>query len=259
MAPPRLLAIANSTDFAVTLFDPDTLEKKNTIEVSRGPQDLAFSPDGKMLYIAGTLQGHLFFYDVESQKIVEKLELDRKPRRVIVDPDNGNIYVLIALAASLEGGEVLVIDPKQRKVIKQIPVDESPQAIAQGYNNKYLVVATFDNSMIEIIDRDSLEVIKRFSSETGMGLAVHPTKPLAYSTASFDDEIHVIDLESGEITKTITGGQWPTYPELSSDGRYLYIPHEESDSLVKLDTETYKVLEKIAVGQEPIEVLVYNR
>lgn len=256
---PRLLAVANSTDFGVTLFDPDTLEKKGAIETSRGPQDLVFSKDGKRLLVISPLEWTLHTIDVDEMKVVgEPFKFKNKPRRILLSPDGKKLYVLMVVGGDGTGANVTVMDSESFEIEKEVEVGRHPQDMALGNNGKTLVTASFDDSMLSVIDTDTLETTGRVPAGTGMGLAVHQSKPIAYSMVSFDDEIQVVDLESGKTLKTFSGGSWPTYPSFDKSGRYLYIPHEESANVVKLDTETNEIVAKIAVGDEPIEVVVYE-
>jgi len=260
---PRLLAVANSTEFGVSFYDVNTYREIAKLDdITRGPDQVKFSPDGKWLYVVGPLDRDLSFIDVDAMKEVgDPLTFgdDKRPSRVIVSDDGSRLYVLVVdFVGNGEGAEVAVVDAKTREILKRIPVGRQPKAMAIGNHGRTLVTASFDDSTLTVIDVPSLEVIKTMDSETGFGLAVHPTKPIAYTMASFDDEFHVMDLESGATIKTISAGQWPTYCAFGPGGRYLYIPHEESDSLVKFDTETNTVVMKIAVGKEPAEVAFYQ-
>ncbi len=258
---PRLLAVAISAGFDVELWDPDTLKKVGEVkDVVRGPQDVVFSRDGKTLFVCGTSGQRVCYIDVDTRtKVGECNVFDARPRRILLSPDGRSLYVLLVSGGDGTKARVAVLDIASRKVTKEIPIEKFPHSMAIGNNDRYLVTDSFDLSKVTVIDIATLEVIAVHDSPTGMGLAVHPTKPLAYPMGSFDDEFHVLDLESGKVLETIRAGGWPTYPEVSPDKRYLYIPHEESDSLVKLDLETHKVVMKSVVGSEPIEVAIYDR
>lgn len=257
---PHLLAVANSTGNGVTFVDADTLEEKGVVQTSRGPQDLVFSSDGKSLFVISPLAFDLQVVDVDTMKVVgEPIRFEKKPRRILLDASGDRLFVLlISLAKGGQGAEVAVLDAKTREVLKRIPVGRQPDGMALGNRGRTLASASFDDSSITVIDTASLEVVATYPARTGMGLAIHPDKPIAYSSESFDDNIQVLDLETGKEITTISAGAWPTYSSFGPDGRYLYVPHEESDSVVVIDTDTNKVVAKIAVGREPIELAVYR-
>jgi YVTN family beta-propeller protein len=255
---PARLAVANGTAYGITVIDPDTLERVGFIETKEPADSLAFSADGKFLYTLSVVSSDVTFIDMDSLAVAgDPVKFPpRQARHLAVDPVDGRIFVLLVTG---EGpAEMTVIDPKTRAVGTKAPADIFPKAFALGNNRRYLVSASFDNSTLTVVDTESMSVIATHPSPTGLGLSVHPTKPIAYTMASFDDEFHIVDLETGKLVKTISAGRYPTYSEFSGDGRYLYIPHEESDSLVKLDTETNEVVAKVVVGKEPVAVAVYE-
>ncbi len=257
---PPLLAVANSTGFGVTLIDPKSLEKKGFVETSRGPQDLVFSRDGKHLFVISPLSFDLQVVDVAAmRRLGEPIKFEKKPRRILSDSKGERIFVLLVGQAEGGGGAaVAVLDANTREILTRIPVGRHPDAMALGNNGETLATTSFDDSTITVIDTGSLEVRATYPALTGMGLAIHPTKPVAYSCESFDDVVQVLDLNTGAEIAKLSAGSWPTFPQFGSEGRYLYVPHEDSDSLVTWDTLTNKVVAKVAVGREPIEVAVYE-
>ncbi len=257
---PRLLAVANSTGSGVTFIDPETLENKQHVATSGGPQDLVFSLDGHFLYVISPTSFDLHVIDVDAMTTVgEPTRFHKKPRRILTDASGKRLFVLLV---DVEGkgtsAEIAVMNAATREIEKRIPVGRHPDAMAIGNKGRTLASASFDDSTISVIDTDTLEVVATHPALTGMGLAIHPDKAIAYSMESFDDVIQILDLETGAEIKTISAGAWPTFPTFGPSGRYLYIPHEDSDSIVKLDTETNEVVAKIAVGREPIEVAIFE-
>lgn len=257
-AAPVYLAVANSTGVGVTLIDPASLATKATIDTG-GPTDhLAFSPDGKLLFALDISAGKIHVIDMESLAIVgDAIKFQpTEARHLEVAPDGSRIYVL---TVDGDKAHIAIVDLPSRTVrAERIEVGVFPKAFALGNKGRTVATASFDHSTISVIDTETLKVTATHDAETGMGIAVHPTKPIAYSMASFDDEFHVVDLETGKTLKTIAAGAFPTYPSFGPEGRFLYIPHEESDSIVKFDTETNTVVNKISVGKGPVAVAVYE-
>ncbi len=255
---PTYLAVANNTAPGITLIDAVTLQQTAVIETEGPTDDVAFSPDGKTLYALHISSGVFSFIDVETRAASgEPLRFGvREPRQFAVEADGKRIFLLLVTG---ESAEIAVVDAKTRKLEeKRISVDSSSKALSLGNQGRSLVAAGFDNSNLTVVDVATLSVTATHDAETGMGVSVHPSKPIAYSMVSFDDEVHVVDLETGETIKTFSAGRFPTYSNFSPDGRYLYVPHEDSDSIVKVDTETNEVVAKMAVGKEPVAVVVFE-
>jgi len=99
---------------------------------------------------------------------------------------------------------------------------------------------------------------RTYAVTTGYGIVVHPTRPLLYSMASFDDEVEVLNLDSGKVAGHFSYGGWPTYSAITRDGRYLYVVHEDSDNVAKIDTATNQLVVKIAVGAQPGNAVIFE-
>ena len=72
-----------------------------------------------------------------------------------------------------------------------------------------------------------------------LGLACHPAlAATAYVSNEKDDSISVIDLDSLEVTDTLTVGMRPRGLLLSSDNKLLYICASDSDRVQVMDLAT---------------------
>ena len=248
-----LIAVANSGRSAVTLIDGASFEVSGTVTVGTGPEYVACSPDGRWLYVTSPFDMTVTVIDVAQRQVAgEPIRFDRKPGQLLGAPDGTRIYV----ALRDENGAVAAIDTTTRQVLATPVVGKSPSGIALNGDGTRLLAASFDDSTISVIDTATLQVIATHESPTGLGLLVHPQRPLAYSLASFDDEITVLDYESGTVVTTIELAQWPTYGAISADGATLYVPNEDSDNLALIDTATNAVTLRIAVGDEPAHALI---
>jgi len=250
-----LLAVANSTASHVTLIDPLALEVRGAVPVGKGPEFVAFSPDGATLYATSHYDRTLTIVDVAQRRAVgDPIAFDRRPGEVVVAPDGGRVYVLLRDP----NGAVVAIDAATRQVVGTVPVGKSPTGIGVSADGRRVFAASFDDSTISVVDTATLAVVATLDAPTGLGLLVHPRKPLLYSLASFEDTVAVVDVEAGKAVASIDVGQWPTYGAISADGRLLFVPNEDSDSLAQIDTQTNAVVLRIAVGDEPAHAVIFG-
>lgn len=251
---PPLLAVANTTGGRVTLIDPGSLEVIRTVEVDDIPEHLVFSTDGKQLYVTLPKAKQLAIIDPDAGVVREKVVLERKPKRLAVSPDGRRLYILFH---STQGG-VGVMDLTTHNVQTVIPTGAFPMDFGISRDGRRLVAASFDEDKVTVIDTESLQPIVTWDVPTGLALVVHPTQPLAYSMEGFDDTVHVLNYETGQVIASFPTGRFPTYSAITADGRYLYVVNEESDHVLKLDTETNERLDRIVVGAEPGNALVVD-
>jgi YVTN family beta-propeller protein len=73
-----------------------------------------------------------------------------------------------------------------------------------------------------------------------------------------ENTVTVLDYQAGKEVAAIEIGDWPTFSAISPDGRFLYIVNEESDNLVKVDTESNQPILRIGVGNEPSDAVLID-
>ena len=253
-ASPPLLAVVNSTGSSVTLMDPVSLEVLGTIPCGKLPDDLVFSRDGTKLFVTSAAESNVYVLDVAKRSTLAALpRFDSRPVRLELSPDGKRLYVL----AKSNKGEVLAVDTTTYEILGRAPAGNNPTDLGISADGKWIVSASFDDMAVSVIDTATMTVVRTFASGTGFGLIVHPTKPIAYSMASFDDEVHVLDYEKGETLAVLSFGNYPTFSAMTPDGRYLYVVQEESDNVAVVDTETNQQVVRIAVGDEPSEAIYF--
>lgn len=249
-ADPPLLAVANGTAAKVTFIDPHALVVLGTANVGRAPESVAFA--GGRLYVASTGDRVIDVLDPATHsRARDAIPTGHKPRRLLAAPDGARVYALLSAGE----GEVLAIDARSGDIAARLVVGGTLRAMALTGDGRYLLVSRFDTDTVIVVDTVSFTPVATHAVTTGYGLLVHPSRPLAYSMASFDDTVFVLDLERGAVVQELGYGQWPTAGTFSPDQRHLYVVQEESDSIAKVDAATHALVIKIAVGSEPVDAV----
>jgi YVTN family beta-propeller protein len=252
---PPLIALANGTGGRVTFIDPVSREQIGTAPVGEAPEDVAFGAGGKLLFVASTADKVVNVLDPDRREPVgDPIVFTDKPRRLAASRDGKRVYVLL----SAKEGKVVAVDTQTRAVEGEVQVGGSIRSLAVTPDGRYLLVGRFDNDTVVSIDTQTMLPVKTYDVGTGYGIVVHPLLPILYSMVSFDDHVEVLNLDSGEIVATFSYGGWPTYSAITSDGQYLYVVHEDSDNVSKVDTATNQLVAKIAVGAEPGNAVIFE-
>ena len=132
------------------------------------------------------------------------------------------------------GGNVVVVDPQQRRVVARIAVGKRPRGIQVSPDHRKVYVA--------------------LSGSPIGGPNVDESK-LPPPDHRFDG-IGVVDLASQKLLTTYQSGADPETFALSHDGRMLYVSNEDVGQLSAVDLTTGKVRATVAVGSEPEGVAV---
>ncbi len=250
-----MVAVANSTARTVTLIDARSLEIVGKVATGKGPEFVACSADGTRLYVTSPYDLTVTVIDVAQRApLGEPIKLALKPGPITLSPDGGRLYVVLRDAQGL----VQAINTASRAVEASAPVGKYPTDVAVSRDGSHVLAPSFDDSTVTVIDAASFKVLGVYPAETGTGLLLHPDRPLAYSMAGMEGIITVLDYQAGKEVAAIECGEWPTHSAMTSDGRFLYVVNEESDNVVKIDTETNKSVTRIAVGNEPSDAVVVD-
>ena len=138
--------------FAINLAGGDVQEGRS----GTGPEGLALSPDGSMLWVANRDDGTVSILDPYTLALQGSLTSGRAPVRVAFTPDGNRAYVVNA-----GEGSVTVFDARARARLGSVPVGLYPLGIAIDIDGTKAYVASTRDDEISIIDLATNNVIER--------------------------------------------------------------------------------------------------
>ena len=189
----------------------------NSVPVGQHPHEMAFSPDGKLLYITdngmmrmehpGNGGNTVSIVDIAAKRRIGVIDLGkyRRPHGIDVDPKTGRLVVSTELPDQL-----LVLDPSRRSVVR-----------------------TFDNK----------------GRQPHM-VTLGPGGKWAYVSNTEPGHVAAINLDSGEL-KVIPTEARPQGSVLSKDGRELYVTNSGAASITVIDTAKNQAIAHIPTGKGP--------
>ncbi len=253
---PPLIAVANSKARFLSLIDPiarETLPEQ--IPTGFGPEAVAFSADGTQLFATNYYDRTVTVSAVDTRALVgDPIAFEGTPRHLLLSPDGK--YMLALLHD--EVGQLAVIDVATRRVERTVPAGRFPNSLVFSPDGKRLFVGSFDTGTATVVDVATWAPGTTFRIESGMGLNVHPTKPLLYNMLNFDGEVLVFDYAAEQVVTKIAVGGSPTQSPMTADGRFLYVVNSEASNLVKVDTESNTTALRIAVGADPQAAVIFE-
>lgn len=139
------LAVSDWAEDAVRLLDAKTLAQTASIPVGSRPNQLVYSPDGR-LFVANS--GSNSVSVISRGAVVETIKTSLDPRdlvgstpdALVLDPHGERLY-----AANADNNDIAVIDtadPKESRVLGFIPTGWYPSALAISSNGRQLFVGT---------------------------------------------------------------------------------------------------------------------
>lgn len=192
-------------------------------EVDRSPVDLAFTPDGRRLFVANQTSGSLSLVDVEDGVVVAEVACGERPAAVVVSPDGR-----YALASATYSGELrrFAIDGSRLEPAGEVRLGFEPRGIAISPQGRWAYVALTAANEVAVVDLAEMCEVERIAvGRWPRYLCLTPDGSRLAVGASGDGGITVVDTQSRQRlydTKFVglNIGQLAT----SADGLYAYFP-----------------------------------
>jgi YVTN family beta-propeller protein len=142
------------------------------------------------------------------------------PFNLEISKDGTKLFIV-----AQESNEILVVDTRERKVIKKIKVGTYPHTIILDSEEKKAYVSNQWSDNVSVINLTTLSVVDTLKTGNGpAGLSLSLDNRFLYIVNSFSSDISVIYLNTGDEKKRFTAGNNPTGAGLSRDGKFLYVP-----------------------------------
>jgi YVTN family beta-propeller protein len=265
----RTLDLTAATSFKVWLDPPgQLLESLVRFKCGTEPKQVAFSPDGKELWVsllAG--EGIEIFDPYTGIKLDQVILGDYGAVELIFTEDGATVY-----ASQMETASVFEIDAATREVKRQLKTkgeftkflelspDEktlyasnwisndvseidlatgevtrlletvtTPRGLYCTADGKRLYVAGFKNGELQRIDLDTGESTIVFDADTLRHFVADEEHGLLYVDDLILNEAYVVDLATEKVTKLLDTDQRPNTMDLSPDGRVLFISNRGQD------------------------------
>jgi YVTN family beta-propeller protein len=232
--------IKNNNSFCVSQMDtgnvyeysyPDLTIKRTISTGGIWSKFMAFCESYEYIAISNWLSNNVSIIDYKSGKIKAKISTPASPRGLAFSNDSKELYI-----TSFDGGQILKVDTKNWKIIKNIYIQNAAMRhIVLNNDNTKAYVSNMYHSQIYEIDLDSFTILKTYNvdfnpntidlSPDNRFLFVSsrgPNNPDSYLERSpRNGKITAIDVLNKKILFTIDGGNQPTGLDISNNGKYL--------------------------------------
>ncbi|MES2392759.1 MAG: bifunctional YncE family protein/alkaline phosphatase family protein [Acidobacteriota bacterium] len=242
---------------ALDVFDAVTYKKVQHIELTAGWLGMAWSADGKTLYVSGgNASGNKSKRDPVSavyEFSYAKGRLSEQPTGRLVEtvsPEDvwwsGVAYLPskhLVYAANRGTGtgpsDVVVFDAKTRKVVTRIGVETTPYDVLLTKDGKTLFVSNWSSESVSVIDTATNEVVRRLKVGSNPNAMAQSADGRVFVACSNDNTVWVIDAKKMEVMERLSTTQTPLAPEGSTpdalavdDARkLLYIANADNNSI----------------------------
>ena len=244
----------------LTLLDLETSQVRQFVPVEQTWNGLAFSKDGKKIFVGGAASGRVYSFRYEGGMASP----DRSARPledsagtfiagIAVHPKTGKVYVCN------EGNhEILVLAPDSLELLGRIPVGQHPHSCLFGADKRLLYVSNWGSRNVSLVDSDTSRRVRDI--EVGLrpnDMALARDGRLFVACAG-DNTVHVIQTESLEkedlgpsptrrptqgAREIIVTSLYPDSPEgstpdavaVSPDGKTLFVANADNNCVMAGD------------------------
>lgn len=200
----------------LSAISPQTGQVLQTAPTGRKPIAVELTPDGEKVIVVNNLSNNLNFFSAHTLELIASAPVGRQPRSLAIVPELGNVYVTnyddsSVSVVSLENYQetarinfygrpnqilyhpikkllyvtdsfsnlILIIDPYRSEVVGQINTSRFPYGLALGRTDEELLVTSFEQNSLSLINLDqarqekTLRVEQGFTSQSGFTQLVY--------------------------------------------------------------------------------------
>ena len=226
------LAVVTGSNFGsrrIHLIDTASNRVAQSISIGDSFAGVAFSPDGKRLYVGGGRDHNVKFYSQRNGEFTDDGSVafpGSAPSGLSVSADGEWIWAALNLDHS-----VAAIHTQTRETF-QVPAGSYP----------YTTAITPDGAKVYVANWGGRKPEKSDSTDGVIPVVIDPKTGIAASGT-----VTVIDTKTRKAVRHIIVGLHPSGMAMTRDGRTLYVANANSDTVSVIDTETDRVAKTLDV------------
>lgn len=190
----------------VLVYDASTFVLKDSIAVGEMPQEVTFSADGSMAFVANGMSNTVTVIDPGSKAVMATIAVGMNPVGAWPGSDN-KMYV-----DNEEGQSISVIDVATMSVVETVPLGFTPGYAAYNAQLNELWVTDISNGSVVYFQRMGGQWMNMGNVPTGAGahaIAFTGNGSVAYVTNQLAETVSVINTSSHAKIRDITVGAKP--------------------------------------------------
>jgi YVTN family beta-propeller protein len=223
----------------------------------------AAQPAGYRVFVTNERGGTLTVIDGPSRKVVNTVQLGKRPRGLKLSPDGKLLYVALSgspiagpgvdektLPPADKGADGIgIVDTATLKLVKILRGVSDPEQLAVSADGKRLFVASEDTGRAIVLDAATGSTIASLPvGGEPEGVTLSPNGKFVYVSSEEDHQIAVIDSAANKVVATFKVGDRPRFTEFSDDGSMAFVSGENDGSITVVDPRTHKALRTIKLA-----------
>lgn len=234
------------------IVDAESHRLVRRVKIGGNPYNLAFSPDGRYLYVldwsSESSRDEVIAWDLRQERIAWRVEVSTWPAHAVPSRDGRLLYV-----SGETAGDLTVIDTTTGTIVgRLVHGGGDAMGLALSPDGRVLYVAAGENKAILKVDTASLKVVGEIPLP---GIVHEATLTLdgrfLYTTLRKANKVVVIRTADDRIVAAIPQRAWPDLVVMEPSGRYALVTNRYADLVTVIDVVRHETVKAIAVGKAP--------
>ena len=251
----KSIIVACAAANQLVFFDPTTGREQKRVRDISDPYQLGYSPDRKWFVPTSLRLDRVDLYDPTDFTLKARLPTPRAPSHMAFD--NASEFVFVTLQDS---NEVMAIHLGTQKIAWVMPVGRTPAGIVMSPDNRYLLVASMGEGVVEVIEWRFQKSVKKVATDT----ATHNFQPKGdgrhffVSNRSVNGSISLFDTKTMTVTERYEVPGGPDDMLVRADGKELWATARFARKVQVIDLGSKTLKLSIPVGSSPHGVFFLN-
>jgi len=234
------------------VIDADQRKLVRRVKIGGNPYNLAFSPDGRFLYVldwaSETSTDEVIAYDLRSERIDWRVEVSTWPAHSVQSRDGKLLFV-----SGETAGDVTVIDTARRTIVgRVVHGGGDAMGLALAADGKTLYAGAGENKSIVKLDTAANRAIGAIPVPGIVHEAVlTPDGRFLYTTLRKANKVVVISTADERVVATIPQRGYPDLVTMEPSGRYALVTNRYADLVAVIELATHREVRTITVGKAP--------
>lgn len=219
------------------LYTFNPTEHRDYSQIDSAPHGVKLRPPAeKQLFVNVEKGAKVLVFDLSANTIIKKFNVSPNTHNIFFSPDGKTLWLM----AGKDG--VIRMNADTGEMTGTYTSSSPVRGLKYTPDKKYLMVSAVNQ--ITFIDPKTLEVKKQFNN-LGVGPILYsdisPDQKYIVAPAAFDNQVIIIDAETGLVIKRIVTGLNPINALINADGKYAYISNATDKHITQIDMRTFAI------------------
>ncbi len=197
-----------------------------------------FNPKTGMLYVTTELDKTISVIDPKTLKVVDTVPTGQDESHMFTMSKDGHW----GYTANVGPGTVSVLDLREKKVVKIIPISKNTQRIALSPDDKWVFTADQTKPQLAVIDAHK-HTIKTWIELPGLGYGTAPTSDGRYLVVAVPtvNKVSIVDLKTLKVIRNIDVPKAPQEALVRPDDKVAYVSCNASHKVAAINLDDFSV------------------